>query len=157
MDIDQTKATNTHIAYMQQCIALAKKSMAKGNFPVGSIVVKNDVIIGKGLEDVKPTHDVTKHAEIEAIKDALNTIGSDNLENCELYTTHEPCLMCSYAIRHYKIKTVIYGTKVNHVGGITSDLKVMLTTKVPNWKQPPIIIENILEEECKNLSKNNKI
>lgn len=77
--------------------------MAKGNFHVGSVVVKDSTVIGRGSEEVRSSNDVTKHAEIEAIKDALSNIGSNDLENCDLYTTHEPCFMCSYVIRHYKM------------------------------------------------------
>ena len=157
MDINSVEAAITHIPYMEQCIVLAKKALEIGDFPVGSVVVKNNVVIGRGSEAVKSANDVTKHAEIEAIKDALNNIGTKDLENCDLYTTHEPCLMCSYVIRHYKLRTVVYGTKVDHVGGITSDLKVMLTSKVPNWGKAPTIVENVLEEECNGLSRKYRI
>src|SRR5690606_5055876 len=104
---------------------LAKIAMENGNFPVGSVVVKNNVIVGKASEAGKSSNDITKHAEIEAIKDALKNLEPGNLEDCDLYTTHEPCLMCSYVIRHHKLRTVIYGVPVDHVGGITSNLKVM--------------------------------
>ena len=124
--------------------------MLNGNPPVESVIVKNDKIIGIGIEAGKTSNDITRHAEIEAIKDALKT--SESLENCLLYTTHEPCIMCSYAIRHHKIGTIVYGTDVKHVGGITSHLKVMLTTKNPNWGEAPIIIGDVLKEECRKLS-----
>lgn len=153
MKTNGVEATKTHILYMEQCLVLAKEAGANGDFPVGSVVVKNNTIIGRGSEAVKSSNDVTKHAEIEAIKDALNNTGAKNLEDCDLYTTHEPCFMCSYVIRHYKLRTVIYGTKVDHVGGITSDLKVMLTTKVLHWGKAPKIIEKVLGKECKGLSK----
>ena len=153
MYTNRTEVAKTHILYMEQCIALGKKAMENGDFPVGSVVVKDNKIIGKGLEAVKSSNDVTKHAEIEAIRDALNNTGAGNLEDCDLYTTHEPCIMCSYVIRHYKLRTVIYGTKVEHVGGITSDLKLMLTSKIPNWGKAPIIIGNVMGEECIELSK----
>lgn len=143
-----------HNPYMEECIALARTAMANGNFPVGCVIVKNGTIIGKGSEAVKSSNDITNHAEIEAIRNALKNLGTGNLRECELYTTHEPCLMCSYVIRHHKIKTVIYGAPVDHVGGVTSDLKVMLTTKVPHWGTPPVIISHVLEKECKLLSAN---
>lgn len=157
MHTDEAEATKTHILYMKECIVLGKKAMENGDFPVGSVVVKDNKIIGRGSEAVKSSNDVTKHAEIEAIRDALNNTGAGNLEDCDLYTTHEPCFMCSYVIRHYKLRAVIYGVKVEHVGGITSDLKVMLTSKIPNWGKVPIIIDNVMEEECNKLSKKYKI
>ncbi|MGK0176084.1 MAG: tRNA(adenine34) deaminase [Ulvibacter sp.] len=60
--------------------------------------------------------------------------------------------MCSYVLRHYKVQTIVYGTNVEHVGGVTSDLKVMLTSKVPKWGKPPQIIRDILRDECEQLS-----
>ena len=140
---------------MKQCVSLGKKAMLNGNPPVGSVIVKNNKVIGIGLEAGKLSKDITRHAEIEAIKDALKNV--DTLQDCTLYTTHEPCLMCSYVLRHHKLKTIVFGTEVAHVGGVTSDLKVMLTTNVPNWEKPPKIIENILKEECESLTKSYKL
>lgn len=131
------ESTKIHVSHMKQCIVLAKKAMTNGNFPVGSVVVKSNRIIGGGLEGVKPSNDVTKHAEIEAIKDALNNTGSNKLENCDLLQPMSLVLCVLMRFRHYRIKTLIYGAKVDHVGGITSDLKVMLTSKVPSWGSLP--------------------
>ena len=150
--MDKTEHSQVHIKIMEECITLAKIAMENGNFPVGSVVVKNNVIVGKASEAGKSSNDITKHAEIEAIKDALKNLEPGNLEDCDLYTTHEPCLMCSYVIRHHKLRTVIYGVPVDHVGGITSNLKVMLTTEVPKWGKPPVIIDHVLREECEQLA-----
>jgi len=141
---------------MEQCIVLGKKAMLNGNPPVGSIIVKDDKIISIGIEAGKSSKDITKHAEIEAVNDAIQNNQLENLKGCKLYTTHEPCIMCSYVLRHYKIDTIIYGSKVDYVGGITSNLNVMSTTQVPNWGKPPKIIENILKEECDNLTSSYK-
>lgn len=142
---------------MKQCIALGEKAMLNGNPPVGSIIVKDDTIIGIGIEAGKSSKDITKHAEIEAVNDAIQNNKLENLKGCKLYTTHEPCIMCSYVLRHYKIETIIYGSKADHVGGITSSLKVKLTTNVPNWGKPPKIIGNILKEECEKLTEDFKV
>jgi tRNA(adenine34) deaminase len=142
---------NNHIAYMKQCVSLGKEAMLNNNPPVGSILVNGDNVIGIGVESGKSSKDITRHAEIEAVKDALKK--PNTLKDCTLYATHEPCLMCSYVLRHHNLKTIVYGAEVDHVGGISSDLKVMLTTNVPSWGKPPIIIKNILKEECLNLSK----
>ena len=144
-----------HITHMKQCVSLGKQAMLNGNPPVGSVIVKNNKVIGIGVESGKTSKDITRHAEIEAIKDALKKV--DTLQDCTLYTTHEPCLMCSYVLRYHKLKTIVYGTDVPHVGGITSDLKVMLTTNVPNWGKPPKIIGNILKEECEKLTEDFKV
>ncbi len=141
-----------HNSFMEQCIALANKAMLKGNPPVGAIVVKDKKVLGIGIEAGKSSKDITKHAEIEAVKNALENSPNNNLSDCILYTTHEPCIMCSYVLRHYKITTIIYGTEAPHVGGITSDLPVLKSTQVPKWGNPPTIIGNILKKECDSLS-----
>ena len=140
-----------HNYHMRQCIVLGKEAMQKGNPPVGAIVVKGDKVIGTGIEAGKSSKDITKHAEIEAIKDALSAQLID-LKGCTLYTTHEPCIMCSYVLRHYHVEDIVYGTSVDHVGGISSEFKVMQTQKVPKWGKPPKIIEGVLHEECLALS-----
>ena len=98
---------------MEQCIALGKEAMLNGNPPVGSIIVKDDTIIGIGIEAGKSSKDITKHAEIEAVNDAVQNKQLKNLKGCKLYSTHEPCIMCSYVIRHYKVETIIFGTHVD--------------------------------------------
>lgn len=140
----------THLHYMRKCIELGKKAMRNGNPPVGSILVKNNTIIGIGVEAGKSMNDITKHAEIEAIRDALKH--HQSLNDVTLYTTHEPCIMCSYVIRHHQIKTIVYGTKSKYVGGKTSNYNLLETESVPKWGKIPEIIEGILEEECLNLS-----
>lgn len=143
---------DNHNFFMEKCIALGEKAMLNGNPPVGAIVVKDNKVLGIGMEAGKSSKDITKHAEIEAIKNALENSLNNNLSDCTLYTTHEPCIMCSYVLRHYKVNTIIYGTEVPHIGGITSHLPVLKTTEVPKWGNPPNIIQNVLKKECDNLS-----
>lgn len=85
------------IFYINQCKTLAKSAAEKGNSPVGAIIVKDDKIISEAEEAVKSKNDVTCHAEIEAVRIAVKKLNSTNLSECILYTTHEPCIMCSYA------------------------------------------------------------
>jgi len=141
-----------HIPHMRQCIDLGKEAMLQGDPPVGAVIVKENTVIGIGIEAGRSSQNITKHAEIEAVNNALFNNELKDLNECTLYTTHEPCIMCSYVIRHYKLGTIVYGTSVDHVGGITSDLKVMLTSKVPKWGRPPEIIRDILKNECEKLT-----
>ena len=140
-----------HDFFMNKCIALGKETMKEGNPPVGALIVKNDEIIGIGKEATKSCKDITKHAEIEAVKAALKTQLRD-LKGCTLYTTHEPCVMCSYVIRHYQVKTIVYGVRSKHIGGKSSKFKLLETNSIPHWKEIPEIIEGVLEIECLSLS-----
>jgi len=141
-----------HDFFMDKCIHLGEEAKRKGDPAVGALVVLNNVIVGIGMEATKSANDITKHAEIEAIKNALEHIAVGNLSKCDLYTTHEPCIMCAYVIRHYKIRTIIYGMKVGEKGSINSKLKVMTKKDIRSWGTPPKIIHGILEDKCIALS-----
>lgn len=136
---------------MTICIGLAKIAKRRGDSPVGSIIVQNDTIIGEGIEGGKTHKDVTFHAEIEAIRHATQHLGSQDLSDCIIYTTHEPCIMCSYMIRHTKIPVVIAGLTTGEIGGFSSKLPLLSDTTIKRWTKPPIIISGILEAECADL------
>ena len=138
---------------MKMCIELGNEAFQNGNPPVGSILVKEGLKIGVGMEAGKSSNDITKHAEIEAIRDALKI--HQSLKGSILYTTHEPCIMCSYIIRHHQIKTIVFGVKSNFIGGISSEFKILETENIPSWNKPPEIIKGVLETECLALSKKN--
>ncbi|AMY09124.1 tRNA-specific adenosine deaminase [Luteitalea pratensis] len=123
---------------LARCDALAQIAASQGESPVGSAVVLGDAIIGEGVEAAKARHDVTCHAEVEAIRAAVATHGRD-LSAATLYTTHEPCLLCSYVIRHHRIARVVIRHAVPDVGGATSRLPVLTTTDVASWGPPPVI------------------
>lgn len=138
-------------AYMRKCLALAQIAKARGDSPVGSILVQNGKIVAEGIEGGKTYRDITFHAEIEAIRNARTTLGKTDLSDCILVTTHEPCIMCSYVIRHHKIQLIIVGLSTGEIGGYSSALPVLLDKSISKWDEPPRIIEGILEEECRSL------
>ena len=80
--------------YMREALALALRASALGEVPVGAIVVKEGVIIGRGFNQPISAHDPTAHAEVVAMRDAAAVTGNYRLINCELYATLEPCAMC---------------------------------------------------------------
>lgn len=131
----------TDLYYMQRCELLGKAAAEKGNPPVGALIIKNDTIISEAEEAGKSKNDITCHAEIEAIRMALKKTNSPDLCECILITTHEPCIMCSYAIRFYHIKKVVYQNTVEHLGGVSSSMPLLLSLEVPShWAKPPEIV-----------------
>lgn len=140
-----------HEFYMHKCIALAKMAKQRGDSPVGSLIVMDGEIVGEGIEGGKTNHDITFHAEIEAIRNAVKYSGTQDLSNAILYTTHEPCIMCSYVIRHTKIPVVVTGLLTGEIGGFSSELPVLLDTTVKKWASPPVLINGVLMEDCKKL------
>lgn len=138
-------------AYMRKCLALAQIAKARGDSPVGSILVRNQKIVAEGIEGGKTYQDITYHAEIEAIRNARIALEKTDLSDCILVTTHEPCIMCSYVIRHHKIKLIIVGLSTGEIGGYSSALPLLLDRSISKWDEPPRIVEGILEEECRAL------
>lgn len=138
---------------MNRCLQLGRQALKKGDPPVGAVLVVDDIIIGEGTESGKSSGDVTNHAEIQAIRNAISNGFGKDLAKAELYTTHEPCIMCSYVIRHHHIPHIVFGVAVEYVGGFTSDFAVLTTEKVPKWGKPPKITSGICKEECEMLNK----
>lgn len=138
--------------YMHQCLDLAKTALEAGNPPVGALLLLDEKVIGTGIESGKSTGDITNHAEIMAIRDALNNGFSSKLHLASMYTTHEPCIMCSYMIRHHKINEIIYGASVPYVGGFTSKFNILDTEEVPKWGNKPKVVGNICSDECNSLT-----
>ncbi|MBZ4037500.1 nucleoside deaminase [Flavobacterium sp. 17A] len=138
--------------YMNQCLVLAKKALEEGNPPVGAIIVLEGKVIGTGIESGKSTGDITNHAEIMAVRDALKNGYSAQLHLAQMFTTHEPCIMCSYMIRHHKIAEIIYGTAVPYVGGFTSKYNVLTAEDVPKWGDKPKVTGDVCVEECNHLN-----
>lgn len=132
--------------FMFRCIELGRLALAQMESPVGSILVYQDEIIGEGIEAVHTDDDATFHAEILAVKDAIAQGHKSKLAEAIMYTTHEPCIMCSYVIRTHKIPKIIYGMKIDHIGG--AQYGVLQTEEVPYWGSAPQSIQSEFSEEC---------
>lgn len=107
-------------AYMQEALKLAAQAAAAGEVPVGAVVVKDGAIIGRGYNQPIAGVDPTAHAEITAMRDAAKTLGNYRLTDCDLYVTLEPCVMCSGAIMHARIRRVIFGARDPKTGACGS-------------------------------------
>ena len=94
--------------FLNQAIELSEESVKQAGFPVGAIIVKDNIVIAQGLSNGKNNKDATNHAEIEAIRKASVKLGVRDLVGCEVYSSMEPCLMCFSACYWAKIKKVVY-------------------------------------------------
>src|SRR5574340_1270357 len=127
---------------MHRCESLGKAATAKGNPPVCALIIKDDKIISEAEEAGKSKNDITCHAEIEAIRLAIKNTRANDLSDCVMYTTHEPCIMCSYAIRFYKIKKVVFLHAVEYLGGVSSPMPLLTSNEVPpHWSKPPEVVQ----------------
>jgi tRNA(adenine34) deaminase len=130
-------------SYMEQALVLARSAAAHGDIPVGCVVVKNDEIIGQGQNRRELYGDATAHAEVEAIRQACQTLGSWRLNGCTLYVTVEPCPMCAGAIGWAQVPRIVYGA---------ADEKRGYQRFAPNVLHPRAnAVGGILEEECRQL------
>lgn len=100
---------------MRRAIALSKNNVvALNGGPFGAVIVKDNVIVGEGWNKVTTNNDPTAHAEVEAIRQACQKLSTFNLEDCEIYTSCEPCPMCLSAIYWARIGKIYYAnTKVD--------------------------------------------
>lgn len=96
------------LRYMRQALKEAGKSFDSNEVPVGAVVVHNNQVIGKGYNQVETLKDPTAHAEMIAITAASNHIGDWRLNECDIYVTLEPCIMCTGAILNARIKNLFF-------------------------------------------------
>ena len=99
------------IEFMTEALVLADEAAALGEVPVGAVVVKDGVVIGRGCNQPIGRHDPTAHAEVMALRDAAQHAGNYRLTGAELFVTLEPCAMCAGAIMHARIKRVVFGAR----------------------------------------------
>lgn len=130
---------------MQQAIALAQQAASQGEVPVGAIVVKDGVVIGRGSNAPISRSDPTAHAEIQAMREAAQHLGNYRLVDCTLYVTLEPCAMCSGAIQHARIARLVYGASDAKTGCCGSVLDLMAETRLNHHCQ---VTGGVLADQC---------
>ena len=106
--------------FMNLAFKEAKKAFKKREVPIGAVVIKNDEVIGRGYNLKEEKQDPTAHAEIIAIKEASQRIGSWRLEDCEIFVTLEPCPMCVGAMLQARIKRLVFGAYDSKGGAVGS-------------------------------------
>lgn len=101
--------------YMKRAIEVSQESCNQGGFPVGAVIVKNDVIISEGISDGKRKCDATSHAEIAAIRTAEEKLKVRDLSGATIYSSLEPCLMCFSACYWAHIDRIVFACPKNKV------------------------------------------
>ncbi|MCZ2155116.1 MAG: nucleoside deaminase [Bryobacterales bacterium] len=134
--------------YMRRSIELARKSLASGDHPVGALVVDGDEILAEGTESTRRLMDITAHAEVEALRAACRHRGTLDLSGTTLYTTVEPCYLCSFAIRQLRVSRVVIGRAYPEAGGVSSRHPLLTDPNFPHWPAPPAIVTGVLAAEC---------
>lgn len=139
-----------HEVFMKEALEEAKKAYGKGEVPIGAVVVHNNEIIARG-HNLRETagHPLT-HAEMIAIHRASGHFESFRLEDCTLYVTLEPCVMCSGAIIMSRLSHIVFGA-YDRKGGTVRSLMELLDE--PRFNHRPKVTESVMEEECSRILK----
>ncbi len=131
--------------YMRLALDEAQKALAQGEIPIGAVVVADGQVIGRGHNLTETLHDVTAHAEMQAITAAAEYLGGKYLDKCALYVTVEPCVMCAGAIGWSQLGRLVYGA---------SDEKRGFQRFAPQALHPKTVVMNgVLETECATFMK----
>ncbi len=136
--------------FMKEALKEAQKAYEINEVPIGAVIVRDGVIIGRGFNEKETLKDATLHAEISAIKEACNTLGGWRLPGCTMYVTLEPCCMCAGALVNARIERLVIGTKDYKTGACGSVMNIVQESKLNH--QIPVQF-GMLEEECTNILK----
>ncbi len=136
---------------MRHCFALAEQSAGQGEYPYAAIIVRKGKIVAETTNRVAQDRNVTRHAEMVAICEAQQTLGSTDLSDCTIYANMEPCAFCSYAIRESRIAKVVFSMRSPVMGGasrwnILGD-RVLSDTMPEVFAPPPVLLAEFLCEE----------
>ncbi|WP_459209734.1 nucleoside deaminase [Aquimarina rhabdastrellae] len=141
--------TYSHEYFMDQALQLANEAVDDGNHPFAALLVHNQEIILEAKNSIHTSKDITRHAELNLVSKASQLYTSTQLAEMILYTTTEPCAMCSGAIYWSGIKTIIYAASATHLDQIAGKFLACHSTQVfKNALNPPIVIGGILEHKA---------
>lgn len=135
---------------MREAVKLAETAYLRDEVPVGALVVHQNRIIGKGYNQVEMLKDPTAHAEMLAISAACTTLNNKFLNECTLYVTLEPCIMCSGAAVWSRMKRIVFGAMDEKAGGCGTVFNLASSKKLNHRVG---IVQGVLELECEQLLK----
>ena len=136
-----------HRVFMEMALEEARCAGARGEVPVGAVLVKNGVVIARGGNTREEAGDALGHAELEVIREGCRVLGGWRLSGCTLYVTLEPCPMCAGACLNARLDRVVYGAADPAAGCLGSKINLFDL----DFAQRPRIVAGVLEEECGRL------
>ena len=130
--------------FMKMAFHEAQLALEKDEVPIGCVIVSNNRVIAKSHNLTETLNDVTAHAEMQAITSGANYLGGKYLQNCTMYVTLEPCVMCAGALSWSQISKVVIGARDEQRGFINKGLSLHPKTEV---------VTGIMENECSQIVK----
>lgn len=137
--------------YMKLALKEAEKAAMEDEVPIGCVIVKDGKVLARAHNRKEKKQDPTCHAEIECIRKAVKKLGNWHLDDCELYVTLEPCIMCAGSIVNARIAKVYYGASDPKGGAFGSNMDITLVKRLNHY---PEYHSAVLEQECSNILKN---
>ena len=134
--------------FMREALSLARAAECLGEVPVGALVVRDGIIVGRGFNSPIGESDPTAHAEIAALRDAGRNLANYRLPGCELFVTLEPCAMCAGAILHARLARVVYGARDPKTGVHGSVVDLFAVDRLNHHTE---VLGGVLADECSQL------
>ncbi|MDP7062911.1 MAG: tRNA adenosine(34) deaminase TadA [Planctomycetota bacterium] len=135
-------------AIMEMALRQARAAWEQDEVPVGAVVVRGNQVIGRGANGVEALKDATAHAEMLALSQAFAAVEEKRLVEAELYCTLEPCIQCTGALLHARIKRVVYGAADPKFGGVESLARLL---ELPRLNHRIEAVGGVLAEESATL------
>lgn len=145
MGAESTPSQDFDDAMMREALSLAGEAAARGEVPVGAVVVSGGAIRGRGFNCPISAADPTAHAEVRALREAATALGNYRLPGCTLYVTLEPCAMCAGAIMHARIARVVYGAADPKTGACGSIVDLFAERRLNHHAE---VTAGVLAGEC---------
>jgi tRNA(adenine34) deaminase len=156
--MDQPIVSDIDLKMMERCVELAKTAGRYGEFPFATLIRNGRDIVSEAINRVDRDADVTRHAELVAVSEAQRVLGRNDLSDCTIYSTVEPCAMCSFPIRETRISKVVFALRSPLMGGfskfgILQDAR--MSDAMPEFfGDPPEIVGGVLAREVETAWRN---
>ena len=133
---------------MEAALEQARAAVHCGEVPVGAVVTRGGTIVGRGHNLTVERHDLTQHAELIAMREAMGHLGHDRLEDATLYVTLEPCAQCAGAIVLARVARVVFGA-FDPKAGMAGSVEDLLRNRKLNHRAE--VLAGVMEQECAEL------
>ncbi|HEV7858054.1 MAG TPA: tRNA adenosine(34) deaminase TadA [Pyrinomonadaceae bacterium] len=134
--------------WMQEALAAALEAQARGEVPVGAVIVVQEQIIARAGNRTRTDCDPTAHAEIVALREAARQLGNYRLTDAIIYSTIEPCAMCAGALIQARVRRLVYGARDERAGAVESQFRIC---EAGSLNHQITVTNGVLEAECRSL------
>ncbi len=148
--VGSSPATTTMTSFMDLALQEARTAGSRGEVPVGCVIVRDGAVIARAGNRTVTEHDPTAHAELVAIRQAAAKLGSERLDDCDLYVTLEPCAMCAGAVAFARIRRLYYGAADPKGGAVDNGVQFFTA---PTCHHRPEVYGGMAEAEASALLK----